>query len=377
MTTDAAATTSIATATVAEKPRALVHPWLDIWLLGGLSYLGLLAVWLATDVAGIELRHDLPWWVFYAAFAVNYPHFAYSYQLFYRSYVGRLFGPETEPLNRVRLLLAGIVVPALMIGYFAHVGMVKDRDMMGYGVSAMFFFVGWHYVKQGYGVLITASIYKNIFYQGWQKHILVVNAYAVWVYAWMRGNAAVYKRDYYDIKYMAIDMPDNAVFIAGCVAAVTTLLAVIALAACWRKWRRLSFGGVLGYTSSSYFWVLFAAVHPLFFYMVPFFHSLQYLTFVYKFKKSEFEQTRGAAASYPRHLMKTVAFVLAGIVLGGAMMDWLPKWFDNMAAVQNAGFTRNYFLVSFLLFINIHHFFIDNAFWRRDNKEVQQYLFRA
>jgi hypothetical protein len=365
------------TAAVQSKPRALVHPYLDIWLLGGLSYLALLAVWLATDVAGVELKHDIPWWAFYAAFVVNYPHFAYSYQLFYRGFVGRLFGEETELLSRLRLVMAGIIVPALMIGYFVHVGMIKDRDMMGYGVSAMFFFVGWHYVKQGYGVLITASIYKGIFYKNWQKYILVVNAYAVWVYAWMRGNAAIYKRDYYDIKYMAIDMPENAIFIAGTVAVVTTLLAVIALVYSWRHSRSLSYGGVLGYTSSSYFWVLFASVHPLFFYMVPFFHSLQYLAFVYKFKKSEFTQTRDQGAPLPRHALKLLAFILAGFVLGGVMMDWLPKWFDSQVAVENVGFTRNYYLVSFLLFINIHHFFIDNAFWRRDNKEVQTFLFRS
>lgn len=361
----------------AMKPRALVHPYLDIWLLGGFSYVALLAVWLVTDVAGVNLKYDLPWWAFYAAFVVNYPHFAYSYQLFYRGYVGRLFGDETETLNRLRLLLAGVVVPAVMIGYFAHVGMVKNRDMMGYGVSAMFFFVGWHYVKQGYGVLITASIYKGIFYKNWQKHILVINAYAVWVYAWMRGNAAVYKRDYYDIKYMAIDMPEGLVFWSGVVAAVTTALAIIALAKNFQASRRMSFGGFLGYTSSSYFWVLFAAVHPLFFYLVPFFHSLQYLAFVYKFKKSEFEKTRDTHVSSARHALKLAAFILAGFVLGGMMMDWLPKWIDNRVAIDNMGFTRNYYLVSFLLFINIHHFFIDNAFWRRDNKDVQEYLFRA
>ena len=359
------------------KPRALVHPYLDIWLLGGLSYVALLAVWLVTDVAGVNLKYSLPWWVFYAAFVVNYPHFSYSYQLFYRGFVGRLFGDETELTSRLRLLLAGIIVPAVMIGYFTHVGMVKNHDMMGYGVSAMFFFVGWHYVKQGYGVLITASVYKGVFYKNWQKYLLIANAYAVWVYAWARGNAAIYKRDYYDIKYMAINMPDGLVFWTGVIAAVTTILAVIALVQNVRRSRRMSWGGLLGYTSSSYFWVLFAAVHPLFFYMVPFFHSLQYLAFVYKFKKSEFEKTRDAAVPAWRQGLKPAAFILAGFILGGAMMDWLPKWFDTRVALENAGFTRNYYLVSFLLFINIHHFFIDNAFWRRDNKEVQEYLFRA
>lgn len=366
------------------KPRALVHPMLDFWLLGGFSYLGLLAIWAAVDVYGANLKYDIPWWAFYAAFVVNYPHFAYSYQLFYKGYTGRLFGPETEMISRLRLLVAGIIVPALMIGYFAHVGMVKDRGMLGYGVSAMLFFVGWHYVKQGYGVLITASVYKNIFYGLWQKRVLYINAYAVWIYAWIRGNKYVencfsaQQCEYHGVRHMAIHMPDWAGQAAMAVMVVTSILSLLVILSVWlREKKGVSWGGLVGYTSASYFWILLAHVHPLFFYFIPLFHSLQYLAFVYKFKKSEFLATKDRAPSFRVHLLKLAGFILAGFILGGVMMDWLPKWFDAQVAGQNLGFTRNYFLVSFLLFINIHHFFIDSAFWRRDNKAVQDFLFRA
>ena len=63
--------------------------------------------------------------------------------------------------------------------------------------------------------------------------------------------------------------------------------------------------------------------------------------------------------------------------LGALFMDLIPAAIDKAVASDCVHFSRNYFIVSFLLFINIHHFFIDSAFWRRDNKDVQQFLFRA
>jgi UDP-N-acetylmuramyl pentapeptide phosphotransferase/UDP-N-acetylglucosamine-1-phosphate transferase len=66
-----------------------------------------------------------------------------------------------------------------------------------------------------------------------------------------------------------------------------------------------------------------------------------------------------------------------GVLLGGGFMDIIPKQIDKFHKAGTAFMGGNFFLVAFLLFINIHHFFIDNAFWRRHNAEVQRYLFRA
>jgi len=370
-----------ATATLAQK-RALVHPWLDFWLLGGLSYFCLGLMWVVTDIFKLDLKYEVPWWAFYAAFVVNYPHFAYSYQLFYKNFTGRLFGVETEPASRIRLAVAGIVVPMLMIGYFAYVGLAKDPDLLGHGVSAMLFFVGWHYVKQGYGVLITASLYRSIFYSLWQKRILYVNAYAVWIYAWVKANISFSKNIYFDVAHFSLDLPDSWQMVSGWAALLTTAASAFVLLWVWLKEKKgFSLSGFVGYTSASYFWILLPQVHPLFFYFIPLFHSLQYLVFVYKFKKSEF-QSKAAVAEDARadkrhYLLMLLLFIAGGVVLGGLMMDWLPKLIDRHYSFANVAFSRSYFLVTFLLFINIHHFFIDSAFWRRDNRDVQQYLFRA
>jgi hypothetical protein len=68
-----------------------------------------------------------------------------------------------------------------------------------------------------------------------------------------------------------------------------------------------------------------------------------------------------------------------GVALGGLFMNLFPKELDSALRDQyiEMSLTPNFMLVCFLLFINIHHFFIDSAYWRRDNKDVQQHLFKA
>lgn len=365
-----------------KQKRALVHPLLDFWLLGGLSFVGLGAMWLSVEVFGFKIGDRVPWWAYYAAFAVNYPHFAYSYQLFYKNYTKRLMGVETGWASRVRLAIAGIVVPMLMIGYFVQVGLMHDRQLLAYGVSAMLFFVGWHYVKQGYGVLITASVYKGIFYTNWQKRFLYLNAYVIWAYAWIKGNTMLAQHKYYDVAYYTISLPPQWQVWVGWLAVVSSVFAGFALLYAWLYEKKgITPSGIVGYASASYFWVMLPHVHPQFFFFIPLFHSLQYLPFVYKFKKTEFLHEQAAEGGVPegklRRRIMLVMFVFAGFALGALFMDLIPAAIDKAVANDWAHFSRNYFIVCFLLFINIHHFFIDSAFWRRDNKDVQQYLFRA
>jgi len=363
--------------------RALVHPWLDFWLLGGLSFVALGAMWLAIDVFKVNIGARVPWWAYYASFAVNYPHFAYSYQLFYKNYAARLSSPETGWASRLRLTIAGIIVPMMMIGYFMQAGLLQDRQLMGYGVFAMLFFVGWHYVKQGYGVLITTSVYKGIFYSNWQKRALYINAYAIWAYAWLKGNMMLAQHKYYDVAYYTIELPRVWMTYAGWAAVITSALALAAILWAWLYEKKgITPSGIVGYASATYFWVMLPHVHPQFFFFIPLFHSLQYLPFVYKFKKSEFLQSQQAIPPAEKSLRfakiaRLVMFVFGGFALGALFMDLLPGAIDKLVAEDWVHFSRNYFIVSFLLFINIHHFFIDSAFWRRDNRDVQQYLFRA
>ncbi|MEZ0260575.1 MAG: hypothetical protein ACAH80_06165 [Alphaproteobacteria bacterium] len=358
----------------AVRTRALISPQADFWLLGGASLLSFFLYLTVLPYVDREFRKALPVIIITLSFVMSYPHFAYSYLLFYRGFTGRLFGEGTEFFSRIRHALAGIIVPAALAAYFAVTFHERDTSMVGWGYFVMLFTVGWHYVKQGYGVLITLSLYKGVFYGVWEKRALWINAYAVWLWSWAAANnalaAQVVDKNYPPGLYPSIPLPDWVVTYGGVFACITTLAAAAVVLAPWLEGeKKISVNAVVGYVSAIYMWVLMPRIDMMFYAIVPLFHGLQYLPFVYKFKREEFRKmtsARGAAA-----------FTLLGLFAGAVLMEFFPKALDRNFGITGLSYEPKFYLTSFIIFINVHHFFIDAAFWRRDNKDVQNYLFKA
>lgn len=371
--------------------RALVTPFADFWLVGGagiLTFFGFVLVSFKWPDYDPTLLYKASVLATYTAFAVNFPHFAYSYLLFYPGFKERLTGTETTLASKIRLTIAGIVVPLIMLVFFIKAFHAQDQKYLGWAVMAMVFTVGWHYVKQGYGVLITLSLYKSVFYNNWEKRILYFNGYAVWIYTWCRTNSNTGIQPYYDITYDVTAYPAWLVTGTLVVSWLTTAAAGAVLLKHWLYDKKgVSMNGVLGYFASIYLWVMLPYMNGAFYVFIPLFHSLQYFPFVYKFKKSEFARDLHAPQGDPqrtqrRAVLWAAGFTLAGIALGALFFDTIPNYIDahpwilaNPTSVIDLD--PQFFLIAFIVFINVHHFFIDSAFWRRDNTKVQQYLFRA
>jgi hypothetical protein len=366
--------------------RALVSPAMDFLLLGGLSIilLGLCLVFTNADNQE-AFKAEAYIWAGYFSFVINYPHFAYSYLLFYKNFSARLFGPGTEPASRVRLLVAGIAVPVIMVLYFIHAYLSKRPELLSLAVFVMIFTVGWHYVKQGYGVLITLSVYKNVFYTNWEKRILYVNAYAVWAYSWCRTNSVGGELNYRHLKWNAFDYPAWVVDGSFYFACFTTAACIAVVLNRWLAENKgISFNAVVGYVCAIYMWVMVPFVNMGFYVFIPMFHSLQYLPFVYKYKKSELSrELHRPLGNYRRSrrlfIINALMFTAVGAALGTVFFETIPNNLDDHIGMtmENAALDPYFFLIGFIVFINVHHFFIDHAFWRRDNKDVQHNLFRA
>lgn len=363
------------------QQRALVTPYIDFWLVGGFSLLFLATCVLTTYLAKVDMNTFIPVWAFWLAFVINYPHFAHSYQLFYEDFHLRLKDQTVAFKDKIRPAISGIVVPILLIAYFYWSYVTHDLVMLGNAVRVMYFFVGWHYVKQGYGILITLSVFKRVFYTPLTKAILTLNVYAVWAYAWIRSNASVARFIYYDVPNYSMEMPQWLIQGAAIFMIITSVIALGAILKTWLVDKKgICINGLVGYICSSYIWVVLPSINKSFFVFVAFFHSLQYMPFVYKFKSRELRHKivdggnhddKGRLYAY----WPLALFTLIGIVLGASFMHIIPKQIDKLSRIPD--FTQNFFLVSFLVFINIHHYFIDSAFWRRGNKRVQEYLFSA
>ena len=79
---------------------------------------------------------------------------------------------------------------------------------------------------------------------------------------------------------------------------------------------------------------------------------------------------RSAPAGFAR-------FLVLGGILGAAGFWWAPITVDALSGYDQAVFGATLFLFIGWTFINIHHYFIDNVIWRRDNPEARRYLFTA
>lgn len=365
-------------------PRYLFGPVADFLCLGGSSlFLLPLIALLPSDGENEGLAAAM----MLLSFIINHPHFAHSYQIFYRDFRHKAFGADSDAKLRPRYIVAGLIVPFLIALFFAVCLWRKDALMLGYAVNAMALLVGWHYVKQGYGMLMVDAALKRKYFPASDKTVLLANGYAVWFMAWLLGNDSVREMNFWNLKYYTFDMPDALLMVAGAIATVTGAMTAVVLA---RRWKAnggtLPFNGVVAYLVTLYGWTLLIRVAPLWLLVVPALHSMQYMIVVYRFQ-SNYEEARSRAAKNgparsgmrrfvawgPR--MQITWFVLVGIVLGFIGFYGAPFLLQRLVDLDRTIFGPSVFLFMFWIFINVHHYFLDSVMWRRENPETRQFLF--
>lgn len=373
--------------TSAKAPRLqgghLFHPAVDFLCLGGGSLIVLsllvLAVWTGTQLTtAVIVMGALP-------HVVNDPHFAHSYQIFYRNFFSKAFRRDYDPMLRARYVLAGVVVPIALILFFVVSLVRSDAVMLGYGANILLFFVGWHYVKQGYGMLMVDSVLKRQFFTDREKQYLLANAYGCWIFFWVLANWQISVRNLLGLKYYMFQFPDWVVFAAFSVAAVTTYLMLYTLISIYRtEGRRLLVSGTVAYLTTVYMW-LFLQFMPLFLIFIPTFHSLQYLIVVWRYQinkdraRSEIDDAPKPEHGRGRWLTggtsRFCRFIVFGLALGYLGFWGAPELLESVVSYDQEIFGGTLFFFLFWIFINVHHYFLDNVMWRRQNPDTRKYLF--
>jgi hypothetical protein len=379
------ADTSTAPVVVEASPRDkrfLFNPVVDFLCLGGSSLFLLPLLWV---LPAADYRAPVATTMLLIAHLINHPHFAHSYQIFYRGFSAKAFRPDLGREMQARYIFAGIVVPALLVAFCAINIVRGDAQLLGLGGNAMGLFVGWHYVKQGYGMLMVDAVLKRKFFKDPEKKVFLVNSYLVWIYAWLKFNQIVSQQDLWGLKYYTFAFPPPVVTIAGLAALVSGLLALWVLVVRFRANGGLPVNGVLAYAVSLYLWLLFVQINPLWLLVVPALHSLQYLVVVWRYELN-YEKGREGALEAPsvalverifgsRYYASMALFVAAGLAIGYFGFWGAPKFLDAIVPYDKSVFGGTMFLFVFWIFINVHHYFLDNVMWRRENPDTRKYLF--
>ncbi|MFQ5562480.1 MAG: hypothetical protein ACE5FO_02815 [Parvularculaceae bacterium] len=357
----------------ADNGRAIVHPLVDFLCLGGASLIIIPATLMLPSAAAPAMIAVM--WML--ADILNHPHFTASYLIFYRGYGSKISSKNPNRGLRLRYLFSGVVVPAALVFLFGAAFLLESPRILGWSGNLMLLLVGWHYAKQGYGMLIVDSVYNRLFFNDSEKKILLYNAYACWIMFWLSANWLISERALWGLHYYSFAVPEAALWAAGAAVALTTLLT---LRIFWTRLRPggagLPLAGAAAYLTSLYFWAA-ARLHPVALIFVPAFHSLQYLFIVWRFETNRARNARLESDAPPAEdkSWPVFRFGATAFLLGLALFWWAPK-FLNGAVDYNAELFGGYvFLFMFWIFINIHHYFIDNVIWRGDNPETGKSLF--
>ncbi len=364
------------------KPRYLFGPVVDFLCLGGSSLLLLPFIFILPEV---EFKAPIASLMLLIAHLVNHPHFAHSYQIFYRGYAKKAFGNSLGREMQARYLFAGVIAPALLAVFLAYGAVAADTRLLGYGANLMVLAVGWHYVKQGYGMLMVDAALKRRFFDDRTKKIMLVNCYMVWFAAWVSFNQVISKDNLWGLAYYSFAVPQPVYIATSLAAFISTAVTVWALATHWKQKGSLPTNGVVAYGVSLYLWLLFVNVNPLWGFVVPALHSLQYLTVVWRYQYN-YEKAQLGSEHYKQGSIIRAVFGanplahMAVFVLSGALLGFLGFWFipvlaDGIFPYDRQAISGSLFLFIFWIFINVHHYFLDSVMWRRENSDTKLYLF--
>jgi hypothetical protein len=351
---------------------------IEFLVVGGATPLCFLLSWLLRQTVGLDAA-DLAvgFTMFHAAFIVNDPHFAVTYLLFYEDFKGRALGDAFPRALRARYLATALAVPALLAAWALHAIATDAAEQLGLMIELMFLLVGWHYVKQGFGVMIVLASRRSVHFTPTERRVILAHCFAGWAYSWANPHQLARLQQEKGLIYLSIERPHLLELIALVALAATT---VALLATLWLKYRRERRWPLItpltALLCSIWFWLVFSGADPLVRYMTPALHSLQYLYFVFLLKRNE-AADRTQEPHFeppPRERLAILAFLALG--LGFLLFHAAPELLDLLLASPpgiglGVSLGPTPYFAALYAIVNIHHYFMDNVIWRRDNPRTR------
>jgi hypothetical protein len=349
-------------------------------LVGGATLVLLPLAWMARKTAGLDASElAVGFTAFYAAYVVNDPHFAVTYVLFYKDARRRAFGDAFAPSQRLRYLLAGVVVPLALATWAILALTLHSAHVLGWMIQLMFLLVGWHYAKQGFGVFTVLSARRGIRITPRERVVILLHCYAGWAFAWANPATPAGEFEEKGVVYTAVAHPRWLELGAGAVLAASTIaLIATVLAKRRREGRTFPLAPLSGLLITIWSWTIFSSIDPLLRYVIPALHSLQYLYFVWLMKRNEARAEEGPPSFGRPVAVRIGLLALSALGLGLLLFHIGPAFLDTAFVrrpPRGQAFTdplgETPYFAAIYVFVNIHHYFMDHVIWRRDNPDTR------
>jgi hypothetical protein len=369
---------------VAEEPAAprvgRARHGLEFLLVGGATLLLYPLLWLIRVAVGLDSAElAVGFLMFHAAHLINDPHFSVTYLLFYKDARRRAFGAAFSTTQRVRYLIAGLIVPVLLGGWLLWALDTGSARQLGLAIQLMFLLVGWHYVKQGFGVLSVLSARRGVQYSTFERRALLAHCFAGWAFAWANPASPALEAEEKGVVYFSLAHPLWLERICAVAFALSAIVLAVTLLRKWQRERRLPpLSPLTGLLVSVWAWSVYSSADPLLLYAIPALHSVQYLYFVWLLSSNQARAAEQASHFGPPAYQRLLPLAVGALALGWILFHALPELLDGArlsahrrarAALGDLGATP-YFAALFV-FVNIHHYFMDNVIWRRENPDMR------
>lgn len=337
-----------------------ISTWGDSLIIGGLSILAFIVFLIFGD--HMPALDVFSFAIIMAVF-INGPHFLLSYLLFYRLARERIF-------REVPLFFVAFIVPLLILFLWGGAGIFAKTSYLVGTLYTMFFLVGWHYVRQGFGILMVYAAKDRNFFSAQERRVIKWSLYVLWLGSFVNifSDGGVIK-EYWGLRYAVPEIPQVLPKVFSALAIFSLLPITGVFLYRYKKGLKDNATGLVG-LYVQYLWLLPALRHPQFLAVIPLFHSLQYLLFAGNVANN-YEKLHHAGSPTKNTLLYWwgTAFLLAALGF-----EIVPKFLDSAIGAPAGLEMPHFYLVGFLLLINIHHYFIDAVLWRREFGLVSPYL---
>jgi len=352
----------------------------EFLVVGGATLFLYPLLWLLRAAVGLDSAElAVGFLMFHGAHLINDPHFSVTYLLFYKDARRRAFGSAFGAGQRSRYLIAGGLVPLALAGWLGWALAKDSARSLGAAIQLMFLLVGWHYVKQGFGVLSVLSARRGVRYSALERRALLGHCFAGWAYAWASPASPIIEAEEKGVIYSSFAHPLFVEQICAIAFALSTLVLAAVLFRKWQRERRFPpLAPLTGLLVSIWAWSVYSSADPLLVYMIPALHSMQYLYFVWLLSKNQARAAEQPPFFGPPAGQRLLLLAASALVLGWLLFRAGPELLDGarLLARRRARETLGAlgatpYFAAFFVFVNVHHYFMDNVIWRRENPDTR------
>jgi hypothetical protein len=345
---------------------------IEFLAVGGLTPVLFALSWFLRSVLAFDTaEYAVGFFFFYGAYLINDPHFTVTYLLFYEDVKARAFGSAFARGQRARYVVAGFIAPFALLLWASLALATRSAERLGLLIQVMFLLVGFHYTKQGFGVMSVLSARRGIVYSARERTFLLAHGYAGWAYAWASPAVARSEAEEKGVVFWLWSRSQalERLTVILLIGSAALLLAVL-IQKRIRERRLPLTTPLVAYLTSIWLWTIYADIDPLVRYATPALHSVQYLFMVHMLKRNEGREKEGpphfAAAATTR-----LGLLTAGaLALGFALFHGIPQTLDAILTSKrdpSSALGPTPYFAALYASVNLHHYFMDAVIWRREN----------